>query len=276
MPRRANELGVIGHAVSENLVLIRAIRGLTLRELADRLAGNEHNISFTALGQIEAKKKRVEVDDLFALALALQVDPSALLLPQAVRPTERFPVRVSTPRFPNVISVSSDDLVRYMHAYFPLWAAGDTNGALFREAQAECKILADPQSRNDLADVDDSPAALRAKFESMVRDRMTSDYGLEVEQAHAALEAIAADLRALANELKAGRDWALVKPDLIKLWKRFTTTSDAAVELYSTRINAPKQITELADRVNELARFTLPQRFFTEFGAQGAEALSPT
>lgn len=82
MATRRVELGPIGHAVRENLARLRADQGLTLRALADLLGPTGRPLSHNAISEIERGARRVDVDDLVALALALQVSPLALLLPQ--------------------------------------------------------------------------------------------------------------------------------------------------------------------------------------------------
>ncbi|MBF6358380.1 helix-turn-helix domain-containing protein [Nocardia higoensis] len=81
MATRRVEIGPIGHAVRENLVRLRADQGLTLRALADLLTPTGQPLSHNAISEIERGARRVDVDDLVALALALQVSPLALLLP---------------------------------------------------------------------------------------------------------------------------------------------------------------------------------------------------
>ncbi|WP_344969966.1 helix-turn-helix domain-containing protein [Salinactinospora qingdaonensis] len=80
--RRPNEIGPTGKQVSANLHRLRTTRGLTVRELARRLTDN-HGRSWTpgAVSRVESGQRRVDADDLMALALALNVAPTALLLP---------------------------------------------------------------------------------------------------------------------------------------------------------------------------------------------------
>ncbi|MET8766303.1 helix-turn-helix transcriptional regulator [Streptomyces sp. NPDC004658] len=65
---------------------MRAARGLSLRELAARLASAGHSLSADAINKIENGReagderqvRRVDVDDLHALAAALNVRPEQL------------------------------------------------------------------------------------------------------------------------------------------------------------------------------------------------------
>lgn len=56
---------------------------MTLNQLAEKLADLEHPISTSALSQIAKCARRVDIDDLMALAAALDVSPADLLTPVA-------------------------------------------------------------------------------------------------------------------------------------------------------------------------------------------------
>lgn len=82
------EVGPSGRTVATNVKRLREARGLTLRALSLTLKEQGRSLSADALNKIEngaslepRAVRRVDVDDLVALALALGVNPSALLLP---------------------------------------------------------------------------------------------------------------------------------------------------------------------------------------------------
>jgi 8-oxo-dGTP pyrophosphatase MutT (NUDIX family)/transcriptional regulator with XRE-family HTH domain len=75
-------LGPIGGYVIKNVTELRRILGLTYKDLSDRLEQLGRPIPTLGLSRIEKGNRRVDVDDLVALALALGVNPSALLLPR--------------------------------------------------------------------------------------------------------------------------------------------------------------------------------------------------
>ena len=82
------ELGPTGMIVAANIKRLREAQGLSLLALSKRLEGTERELSADALNKIEnganpdAKHiRRVDADDLIALAVVLGVSPSALLLP---------------------------------------------------------------------------------------------------------------------------------------------------------------------------------------------------
>ncbi len=60
-----------------------------MRDLAAELESNQWALSASAISQIENGARRVDVDDLFALAIALDVTPALLLMPEAHSADER-------------------------------------------------------------------------------------------------------------------------------------------------------------------------------------------
>jgi len=59
--------------------ILRAERGLSQRQLADRVTALGHPMSNTMLSRIERAQRRCDVDDLVAIAEALHVPALALL-----------------------------------------------------------------------------------------------------------------------------------------------------------------------------------------------------
>ena len=86
------ELGASGRAVAANVKRLRKDRGWSLKALSEALEGAGRKLNQDAINKIEngtgedPKKqiRRVDVDDLVALAYVLGVNPSALLLPVKV------------------------------------------------------------------------------------------------------------------------------------------------------------------------------------------------
>lgn len=76
-----NPLGPIGVNVQHNVKRLREDQNLTLAELARRLEAFGRKIPPLGLSRIEAGERRVDADDLVALAAALLVSPATLLLP---------------------------------------------------------------------------------------------------------------------------------------------------------------------------------------------------
>jgi transcriptional regulator with XRE-family HTH domain len=80
MPPKALELGLTGQTVARNIARLRAERGLSLRELADRIPEGR-KLNHAQLSAAERGVRQVTVDDLTAISIALSVSPVALLMP---------------------------------------------------------------------------------------------------------------------------------------------------------------------------------------------------
>lgn len=72
--------------VADNLRAFRTRRRLSVRELADRLKKLERPLYASAITKIELGQRRIDIDDLFALAEALDI-PVAKLLEERHDPT---------------------------------------------------------------------------------------------------------------------------------------------------------------------------------------------
>ena len=83
MGTRAIEPGPTGLTVATNVALYRGKRGLRLGGLSERMAEVGRPMSVSTLSAIENATRRTDVDDLVAIAAALNVSPAALLMPQA-------------------------------------------------------------------------------------------------------------------------------------------------------------------------------------------------
>jgi transcriptional regulator with XRE-family HTH domain len=90
--QRGNELGPTGRTVAANVKRVRQALGLTQAELSELLERNGRPIPTASIGKIESGLRKVEVDDLMALAFALDMSPLGLLLPVDVRPSENAEV----------------------------------------------------------------------------------------------------------------------------------------------------------------------------------------
>ena len=110
--------------------------GLSYAELARRLAALGHPILDTGLMKIEKGHRRVDVDDLMALALALDVTTNRLLLPE---------VEIAKPGTPVVLTpghdkVRTDDAWAWAYGERPL-AAKPTSFADEEPSQAELSFI---------------------------------------------------------------------------------------------------------------------------------------
>ena len=79
MGRRAVEIAEYGAKVADNVANLREQRGLTLDQLSTRLREMGRPIIASGISKIEQGERRVDADDLVALARALEVMPVELL-----------------------------------------------------------------------------------------------------------------------------------------------------------------------------------------------------
>lgn len=78
---KKNPLGPTGDTVRENVLRYRTRLNLGYADLARRLEALGRPIPVLGLSRIERGERRIDVDDLMALAVALGVSPTSLLLP---------------------------------------------------------------------------------------------------------------------------------------------------------------------------------------------------
>ena len=78
---RPGALGPTGRFVASNLAKIRTAQGVSTTDLSRRLKAAGRPITATGITKIEKEGRRVDVDDLVALAIALGVNTNALLFP---------------------------------------------------------------------------------------------------------------------------------------------------------------------------------------------------
>lgn len=71
-----------------NVTRFRGQAGMTLRDLSARLEELGRPLSHATISEIERGARRVDVDDLTTLAVALGVSPAALLMPPATDPID--------------------------------------------------------------------------------------------------------------------------------------------------------------------------------------------
>lgn len=88
MAAQKNPLGPTGNTVRENIKRLREAHNLTYAELSRRLEKAGRGIPTLGLSRIEEGERRVDSDDLMALAAVLGVNPNALLLPLSPGPSD--------------------------------------------------------------------------------------------------------------------------------------------------------------------------------------------
>lgn len=93
MAGKKSDLGPTGITLTHTVRALREARNLSYAELSRRLADRRREIPPLGLRRIESGERRVDVDDLLALAVALEVSPVTLLMPVEVG--ESDPVQVT-------------------------------------------------------------------------------------------------------------------------------------------------------------------------------------
>lgn len=73
--------GPAGKRVAEHVKKLRQASGLTYKDVSDRLAALGRPIPVLGLSRLEKGERRIDADDLIALALAFDVTPNRLMLP---------------------------------------------------------------------------------------------------------------------------------------------------------------------------------------------------
>lgn len=81
MAEQKNPLGATGRTVASNVRRLREAARLSYAELERRLEDAGRKVPVLGLSSIERERRRVDADDLAALALALEVSPATLLMP---------------------------------------------------------------------------------------------------------------------------------------------------------------------------------------------------
>lgn len=81
MAGKKTDIGPTAETLSKNLSRLREAKGLTYTQVSRRLAEGGRSISPLAVRRIEDGERRVDVDDLLALAIALDASPTYFLMP---------------------------------------------------------------------------------------------------------------------------------------------------------------------------------------------------
>ena len=120
MGTRAIDTGPNGERLSSTLRRLRRARNLSPDDLAARLDSLGRPMAAGVLGKIERGERRVDVDDLVALAAALDVNPSTLLLPSS---SDDAPTRLTPER-----EVPAWAAWQWMDGYAPLPSGSEEDG----------------------------------------------------------------------------------------------------------------------------------------------------
>lgn len=86
--QRGNDMDITGRTVAANVRRIRIESRMMQADLSAAMSRVGRPIPVASIGKLETGLRKVEVDDLMALAVALNVSPLALLLPDTRRPND--------------------------------------------------------------------------------------------------------------------------------------------------------------------------------------------
>ena len=81
--QRGNPPGLTNSYVAQNIRQVRQSIGMDLRTLSEKLTEAGRKLSVSGVSKVELGDRRVDVDDLTAIAYALGTTPAALLAPPA-------------------------------------------------------------------------------------------------------------------------------------------------------------------------------------------------
>lgn len=155
-----------GGRVAANLRELRARRRLTVRDLSARLAELGQPVLPSGVTKIEGEQRRVDADDLVALALALDVTPNRLLLTAGAG-------KLETIRLTPVVQASEAAAWRWAVGERPMIGLTSSSAEGVADFEREnrphdppdhmtVQELADMESRGELAAFRDAYAAARA------------------------------------------------------------------------------------------------------------------
>lgn len=165
--------GYMSQRVARNLPALRRERGLSTYALSEKLADIGWSLHPTALTRIEAGERRVDVDDLAALAVALDVSMNRLLLPtdviSIVPPDgEGAPYVASVVPLPDQYVVTSETRAEWADMW--RWATGE-HWLILRDEEG--KPL--PQERSDRDEalwyMENLPHKYQDVYAAIVRER---------------------------------------------------------------------------------------------------------
>ena len=133
-----SELGPTGKVLAEVVRRRREELGLTYAQLSRRLTKNGRDIPTLGLRRIESCQRHVDVDDLVALAVALEVAPATLLMPVEVNAGDEVALTgcqrsIVAERLWNWLTASypiTGAVMAFYSAALPYWERNDMEGRL--------------------------------------------------------------------------------------------------------------------------------------------------
>lgn len=139
MAGRAIEIGDVGKQVSTAVAELRKRRGWDQKRLAELVTDAGRPMSASMIGKVEAGARRVDVDDLVALAFALEVSAARLLLSAHRDPDDQAPAEDDdSDTGPGPVTVATRDDIDVLGGLEKLDGPAPTLAALAVRLAQEC------------------------------------------------------------------------------------------------------------------------------------------
>lgn len=203
MGTRRVEQGDVGHIVAGEIKQRREARQLSLRELSDRLAALGRPILPSGLSKIESGARRVDVDDLVAIADALGTVPGVLLVGanrddvrdsvrvgKVKRAAAQLPREVQDKMLSELVSEAASNLTRDIRERLGLYVNASVSvtpsryleqGSTFMGAQPVTSSVVAPSTVRARAVVPDGTTRVEALTDSVgISDAATFEWDREV------------------------------------------------------------------------------------------------
>lgn len=169
--KRAVETGPTGSRVAANVKVLREARGFNQPQLAQRMRDAGRFAHASGISKIEQLDRRVDVDDLVALAIALGVTPNRLLLTGRIGPETADQAIELT----SIVRVPVLDAWQWAAGDVPLFESDEGLAAFRRENRPH-----DPGERQfDLAELRRHPELIR-QAAALVRVARADGVGLSL------------------------------------------------------------------------------------------------
>jgi transcriptional regulator with XRE-family HTH domain len=139
MAGRAIEIGDVGTQLATTVAELRKRRGWDQKRLAELVTEAGRQMSASMVGKIEGGGRRVDVDDLVALAFALEVSPARLLLSAHRDPDDQATDESSDPdQGPGPVTLATRDDIDVLGDLEGLEGPAPTLAAIAVRLAQEC------------------------------------------------------------------------------------------------------------------------------------------
>lgn len=178
MAGRAIEIGDVGKQVSTVVAELRKRRGWDQKRLAELVTEAGRPMSASMVGKIEAGARRVDVDDLVALAFALEVSPARLLLSAHRDPEDQAAADdTEDGHAPGPVTLATKDDIDVLGDLEGLEGPGPTLAAIALRLARECDMPA--SQTGPLHQLSKELKATLMELRALLPEEPPSDDGLD-------------------------------------------------------------------------------------------------